>query len=112
MTVNVWSISYSMSYTTADLDRRLKRVPEKDRAAVRSYVMTKAAPAREIRAWCHRGPQSLSAHAARHATRIGDGLRAVRDEAELSEHQESVPIPAKVLDLAISRDAHERGGNS
>src|SRR5438128_9005491 len=67
LTVNVWSISYSMSYTTADLDRRLKLVPEKDRAAVRSYVMTKAAPAREIRAWCHRGPQSLSAHAARHA---------------------------------------------
>src|SRR5436309_1990371 len=64
-------------------------------------------PAWRMRARYHRCPQSQSAPASRSATRIGLGLRAVRDEAELSEHEKSVPIPAKVLDLAISRDAHE-----
>src|SRR2546428_13506957 len=59
-----------------------------------------------------RAPQSQSAHAARSATRNRPRLRAVRDEAELSKHQESVPIPAKVLDLTIPCDADERGGNA
>src|SRR6266704_6377032 len=57
-----------------------------------------------------RAPQSQSAHTARSENR--PGLRAVRDEAELSKHEESVPIPAKVLDLPIPCDADERGGNS
>src|SRR5256712_13819445 len=59
-----------------------------------------------------RAPQSQSAHAARSATKNRPRLRAVRDEAELSKHQESVPIPAKVLDLTIPCDADERGGNA
>src|SRR2546427_12291191 len=59
-----------------------------------------------------RAPQSQSAHAARSATKNRPGLRAVRDEAELSKHKESVPIPAKVLDLPIPCDADERGGNA
>src|SRR2546422_10114575 len=59
-----------------------------------------------------RAPQSQSAHAARSATRNRPRLRAVRDEAELSKHKESVPIPAKVLDLPIPCDADERGGNA
>src|SRR2546426_12748046 len=59
-----------------------------------------------------RAPQSQSAHAARSATRNRPRLRAVRDEAELSKHQESVPIPAKVLDLTIPCDADERGGHA
>src|SRR5881628_1327883 len=58
-----------------------------------------------------RAPQSQSAHAARSATMNRPGLRAVRDEAELPKHQESVPIPAKVLDLPIACDADERRGN-
>src|SRR5881296_4677385 len=57
-----------------------------------------------------RALQSQSAHTARSENR--PGLRAVRDEAELSKHEESVPIPAKVLDLPIPCDADERGGNS
>src|SRR2546428_7980770 len=57
-----------------------------------------------------RAPQSQSPHTARSEHR--PGLRAVRDEAELSKHEESVPIPAKVLDLPIPCDADERGGNS
>src|SRR5438034_6260929 len=69
-------------------------------------------PAWRMRARYHRCPQSQSAPASRSATRIGLGLRAVRDEAELSEHEKSVPIPAKVLNLAISRDTHERRGNT
>src|SRR2546427_8990640 len=59
-----------------------------------------------------RAPQSQSAHAARSATRNRPGLRAVRDEAKLPKHHESVPIPAKVLDLPIPCDADERGGNA
>src|SRR3989441_11009893 len=58
-----------------------------------------------------RAPQSQSAHAARKCNKNRPGLRAVRDEAELSKHKESVPIPAKVLDLPIPCDADERGGN-
>src|SRR2546428_7876467 len=57
-----------------------------------------------------RAPQSQSARTARSENR--PGLRAVRHEAELSKHKESVPIPAKVLDLPIPCDADERGGNA
>src|SRR2546425_507192 len=55
---------------------------------------------------------SRSADAAQSATRNRPGLRAVRDEAKLPKHQESVPIPAKVLDLPIPCDADERRGNA
>src|SRR5438093_1949519 len=59
-----------------------------------------------------RAARSQSADAAQSATRNRPGLRAVRDEAKLPKHQESVPIPAKVLDLPIPCDADERGGNA
>src|SRR5947199_18757 len=59
-----------------------------------------------------RGAHSRSADAAQSATRTRPGLRAVRDEAKLPKHHESVPIPAKVLDLPIPCDADERGGNA
>src|SRR3989442_4256658 len=59
-----------------------------------------------------RAARSQSADAAQSATRNRPGLRAVRDEAKLPKHQESVPIPAKVLDLPIPCDADERGGDA
>src|SRR2546422_950634 len=58
-----------------------------------------------------RAAHSQSTDAAQSATRNRPGLRAVRDEAKLPKHHESVPIPAKVLDLPIPCDADERGGN-
>src|SRR5437667_258928 len=106
-------MSYSMNDTTADVGPWLTRVVERDRAAVvRSDAMAKAAGPADARARYHRCPQSQSAPARRSATKIGLGLGAVRNEAELSEHEKSVPIPAKVLNLAISRDTHERRGNT
>src|SRR2546422_18469 len=59
-----------------------------------------------------RGAHSRSADGAQSATRNRPGLRAVRDEAKLPKHHESVPIPAKVLDLPIPCDADERGEQS
>ncbi len=100
-----------MNYTTADLDRWLTRGlgdrPYR-RAVVRHDQAAGPADVRGLSPW---SAVTINARVTERDNN-GHGLRAVRDEAELSQHHESVPIPAEVLDLATSRDAHECGGNS
>jgi len=89
-------ISYSMNYTTADLDRWLTRGlgdrPYR-RAVVRHDQAAGPADVRGLSPW---SAVTINARVAERDNN-GHGLRAVRDEAELSQHHESVPIPAEVL---------------